>query len=401
MTDNSEDGITDLFEIDLNDDNIYDLAYKYYSSNGIIINLYEKSDEYVQEGINYLNRNIINLAEDDFMKSQEIFYNNEDSHFYLGELLLLYKKDFVSALEKYRTVYKIDNSYLKAIERIKQLNMILYLKRKLDKNPEVIDDRIKLGEIYWEIPLLDEAILEYQRIRRLQPNNYLIHCYLGDLYKEKDIIEKAEIEYKQAIDCLPEHPYAYQALGDLYKRKGIKNDGKNEFNKAIEIEKQINVKLNKPSWDISEFYNDISKKYFEIGDLEKATLRVQESLENRKDNYKAYYTMGLINIKKNNNKEAEKSFKMCLDINPLYEKALMAIGKLYYSEKNYKEAFPLFQKAVLVNPYNSEYYLYLGIIYKELGVEDQAKEALLKSLELDPVGENVKIIKRYLIDLKK
>ncbi len=396
-TDTNGDKVADLYEVDLNEDKVYDLAYKYYVTTGELLNFYKQADVYVEQGKNYFERQMFQMAEDPFIKAVEIYYNHAEAHFYLGEIYLLYKKNLSIALEKYRTVYKIDPSYSIAIQRIKQVTAIMHLKSRLNTNPDCIEDRIKLGKLYQSVFLFEEAILEYQRVRRLKSDNYLINAYLGDIYANKNIIEKAELFYKEAIKLIPEHPYAYRNLGELYKNKGIKDNGKKEILKSEMLEKEIGVKISNPSYNKQDFFNDVGEKYMEKGDMDMAMSYFQKSFEiDKNSNYKSYYNFGRIYQTKNNYNESEKWYKMSIEIYNEFEPALIGLGDLYFKNKNYKDAFPIYKKLIQINPYNADYHCYLGIVYKQLNMKEPAKEEFQKSMEFIPSNENAAIIKKYL-----
>ncbi|MBI5206777.1 MAG: tetratricopeptide repeat protein [Candidatus Firestonebacteria bacterium] len=400
-SDTNGDGIEDLYEIDLNEDKIYDLAYKFYFSSGNLTNLYEQANAQIEIGISDLNRQQIPQAEEAFLKAIEIYFNNAEAHFYLGEILFLNKKNYTGALEKYRTSFKLDTSHMESINRIKQLNTILHLKNHLNSDPDSIENRMKLAKAYQSVPLPEEAILEYQRVRKVKPDNYLVTVNLADTYAIKGITEKAEALYAEAIKSLPEHPYAYRHLAELYKNKGIKNNGRDELIKAEKIEKELGITLSNPSQNKAEFINDIGEAFLNKGNIDTALSYFKKSFEMEKGiNPKVNCNIGCIYFAKKNSKEAEKWYKMALEINKEYEPALIALGNLYYLDKNYNEAFNALKKAVQADPYNAEYYLFLGKMYNEVNMTEQAIDSFNKFIELDPFNKNAPKAKEFILKYK-
>ncbi len=68
--------------------------------------------------------------------------------------------------------------------------------------------------------------------------------------------------------------------------------------------------------------------------------------------------------------------------------ALRKWGYLFYSQKNKEGAITLFEEATQANPMNYDAWNWLGRAKMELGKNDEAKEAYLKSLEANPGDKN-------------
>jgi tetratricopeptide (TPR) repeat protein len=55
---------------------------------------------------------------------------------------------------------------------------------------------IKLAHIYYHTGSWDKAILEYEKIIAMDPNDYNVHLTLGELYQKKGDLERAYKEYE-------------------------------------------------------------------------------------------------------------------------------------------------------------------------------------------------------------
>jgi tetratricopeptide (TPR) repeat protein len=67
----------------------------------------KKSDEYVQEGLEYLNKELYDSAQEAFLKAIEKDANNVDGYYSLGGIYN-YQKKFKDAEQAFKSVLKID-----------------------------------------------------------------------------------------------------------------------------------------------------------------------------------------------------------------------------------------------------------------------------------------------------
>jgi tetratricopeptide (TPR) repeat protein len=56
-----------------------------------------------------------------------------------------------------------------------------------------------------------------------------------------------------------------------------------------------------------------------------------------------------------------------------------ALGMTYYYLNNFQDSISSLQKAITLNPSGFEYYLCLNIVYESAGLQNEAKEALIKA----------------------
>jgi Tfp pilus assembly protein PilF len=70
----------------------------------------KKSNEYVQEGLEYLNKEQYDSAQDSFIKAIEKDANNADGYYGLGGIYN-YKKKFKDAEQVFKSVLKIDPTH--------------------------------------------------------------------------------------------------------------------------------------------------------------------------------------------------------------------------------------------------------------------------------------------------
>ncbi|MGQ9629366.1 MAG: fused MFS/spermidine synthase [bacterium] len=121
------------------------------------------------------------------------------------------------------------------------------LKEAIRSNPEDGEAHGRLGVLYQERGMLDEAISEYKKVIEVDSSLAPIaHGRLGDIYQEKGMLEEAISEYKEVIRADPGLAVmAHIRLGTIYQKKGMREEAIDEFKRALEIDPNNVEALNK------------------------------------------------------------------------------------------------------------------------------------------------------------
>lgn len=210
-----------------------------------------------------------------------------------------------------------------------------------------------------------------------------------------------EGEYEQAIPYFetmlardPEHTEGYYYLGQCYLQLGIIEYNKKNifkayslYRKANEIAEQvIPLYIKAINQDPNELDN-----YIKLGYIYE--LRSEAPFN---DEYKIaleYYLKGLEAVERlENNLISDPSVSA-----PNIQKYspyrgikiyfLSRTGYIYWLEKDYTEAINYLKQAVELSPQNIEVNYYLGISYVKIGEKEEAKQCLLRVMELSPQSE--------------
>ncbi|MEK7296554.1 MAG: tetratricopeptide repeat protein, partial [Planctomycetota bacterium] len=101
-----------------------------------------------------------------------------------------------------------------------------------------IDACFNLGVSYSKEGLLDEEILQYNKVLQLNPYSAESHFNLGIAYGEKKMFDSQINEYKKAIALNPNYVKAYKNLESIYREKGMKKEADKELLKYNELVKR-------------------------------------------------------------------------------------------------------------------------------------------------------------------
>ncbi|HIQ30794.1 MAG TPA: tetratricopeptide repeat protein [Aquifex aeolicus] len=183
-----------------------------------------------------------------------------------------------------------------------------------------------------------EAIAYLYRASRKAPQEPKVWNALGITYMEVGEFKKSEEAFKRALQSDPNFSEAKMNLGILYLRK-------KDYREAI---KYLREAVSDETFDKKHvaFYH-LAKVYKELGDK-------RSYLEN---------------------------LKKATAYNPLFMEAQLELGSAYMDEKNYEEAHKLYRSLIDNNFGSPEVYLGLAKALYEMGMLEEAKEALRAVLE--------------------
>lgn len=124
------------------------------------------------------------------------------------------------------------------------------------------------------------------------------------------------------------------------------------------------------------------KKNLQESEKRYMMLSEREITENPK-NYKAHYDIGIISIfNVPDHEKAEMHFKKCLEIEPGFNEARIALAYLYFRLKKYEEALKAFEEATIYDKNNPHLYANMGSCLFMLGRHKEAAESYKKAIEL-------------------
>ena len=125
--------------------------------------------------------------------------------------------------------YLDGENFLKVMKDFqKGIGTLGYYEKELQKSPNDLAVRYKLGEKYTNIFNEEKAVMHLSKILELDPKNekgYTDKAYfsLGDLYYSGKKFDLAAANFQTVIDNYPEseqHDYAYQMLARVYEKMG-------------------------------------------------------------------------------------------------------------------------------------------------------------------------------------
>lgn len=169
-------------------------------------------------GTAFLRAEKLDLAIEQFEKSLQI--NPKNSEVYANLAFAFYKKGFYDkAIVKARKSLEINP----ASESTRHLLGALLKKTRrlsLQEVEELLITHLKTGDNYLTQNLFNQAILEYQKARELNPDNPDIYLRLGKAYRAQGIIGEAINFLEKVLKIDPDNKEAKSILEEVLQEKG-------------------------------------------------------------------------------------------------------------------------------------------------------------------------------------
>jgi Tfp pilus assembly protein PilF len=216
----------------------------------------------------------------------------------------------------------------------------------------------QLGEAYlWE-QNYSNALSEFLKAERLDPDDHILQQDLGIVYMAKGELEMAVYHFKEALVIKPDYADARNNLGTAYI--ALK-----KWDSAIACFKLLTEDL---LYETPHFpLTNLGKAYYEKG---------------------AYAT-------------AAKYYREAIAIEPGFITALFGLGKTYLAMGEVRKAAGALEQAVEAAPDLADAHFELATVYRLLGEETKSKDEYLQVLKLAPGSDLAREAKQELAPMNK
>jgi predicted TPR repeat methyltransferase len=110
------------------------------------------------------------------------------------------------------------------------------IRRSLELDPDYVDARSNLGNIYRLRGDMPAALREYRRVLDLSPKMPDTLNNLGTVLSREGDLKGAAEAYRKAIAIEPDHGEAWLNLGNVFRRAGRYEEAANAYRQALEID---------------------------------------------------------------------------------------------------------------------------------------------------------------------
>jgi len=322
-------------------------------------------------------------------------YNDRDFNYHRAKI---FSKN---ATEKDRLY--IDAYYARRVEKDpdKRYRILKEITKKYPKEKRIYED---LGIYYDSQKMYDEAIIQYTRALKLDPNYGPIYNALAYLYGDLGNFEKAYEYLQKYTSLLPGDANPFDSMAELYLRMGKIDEAIAKYKEAIEAKPGF-----ASGWRLGYIYA-LKEDYNEALKLIDHFIASSQSPGNK---VRGYWFKGIYYRLTGRLKQALVYFEKGVDLAKnvgfdfypamvsmmkawiFYEKGEFELSQKYYSKWfNYRKM----SQPQYVSNFKADYSYYLGLKYLKISQIDSARLHLarMKSLlpELTPTGK-VRINLRY------
>jgi tetratricopeptide (TPR) repeat protein len=281
------------------------------------------------------------------------------------------------------------------------------MQRAINLNGNNAQFYANLGEMERQRGKLPQALIALRRAVALDPKSAQALNNLGIVHYDRSEFAEAAKLYEQAIAVNSSYAEAHNNLGNALRALGRYEEALDHYQRALLIRENYPGAYNNMAAILREqdqvaeaeyAYRkaiSLSPQYFEAyGNL--ATLLVQhersdEALRVLGDALKIdpKHAPTLIHVARTqlhvgNHVQAEQACRLALEQDPNSAEAHAMLGELLHESDRFNEALASFETALLLKPESAEARNHYGICLKSVGRLDDAREQLIKSVELNP-----------------
>ena len=294
-----------------------------------------------------------------------------------------------------------------------------YYKTLISENPDNVDYKIQLGNLYVKAGDDDQAFDVFQVILKSNPENLTVLMALAGINRRKERFDESVAVLEQALLISNNSPEDLATinynLGFTYRQMGNNDDALRCFENviaenpkdvlsynhlgaihALQGDQQKAIEAYKrglqfdPNHPILHF--NIARSYAEIGDTKKALSHYESALRAKPGWLDAIEEYANLLLKDNKVKEAEDTVQKALKLNPDDVKMHTSMGNVYNRKSIFDNAEIEFKKALSGNDEYKPALTGLAHSLEKQGKHAEAAETIKKVSRLNP--DDVAIIKQ-------
>ena len=290
------------------------------------------------------------------------------------------KRDYSSAIEKYKEAINVDRQFLYAYHNLglcflnqeKFIDAIKYFNYAIEINDKYIESHRYLGQAYIEINDYDHAVESFETVLKLNPTYEVIQSeYAIALSGAKKYVESL-IHFKKGIKSNPEKGINSEALSRTLKNVD------NRIQEVEEIQKIVD------DLSIPDLYNDWGNTFYYMGEYDTAIEQYQKTIKLKKDFVYSYHNWGLCLEALEEYENSIIQFNKALEIDPNYVNSYNYLGVAYFKLKKFDESIIHFKKALEILPGFTAALLNYGNSLLKLGNFNEAVNRYIEAIESNP-----------------
>lgn len=287
------------------------------------------------------------------------------------------------------------------------------LRETVGESPGDVEAQLRIGLIYGEMKAFPKAIEQMKLVLALRPNELRVRDHLAYLYEEMKDYEKAIAEYEAIIQADERFSDAHLHLGYLLYRLKRNEEALPHFRQVIALNPKLpdaylmlGLTLLQASRheeavavfreglqrnpDSADFHFNLGTAYDKLGRFDELVSEMQEAIRLDPRHADALNYLGYTFAERDMRlEEAAGLVQRALVIKPQNGYYLDSLAWAYFKMGRLPEALEEMKRAVAVVPDDPVFFEHLGEIYLTNNLPNDAREAWLRSLELDPMNRKL------------
>jgi len=230
-----------------------------------------------------------------------------------------------------------------------------------------------LGIVRFERREFEDAVKCYQAAIAEDRSYPEAHNNLGNALRALDRNEEALESYQSALLLRENYAEVYNNLAAILHERGDKAEAEHCYRRAIEI---------RPGY--IEAYSNLAKLLAQESREDEALRVLGEALKIDDHSVITLVQVARVQLSLGNHVPAEQAARLAVQHGPSNADAEIALGEVMQDADRFPEALAAFEKAIAIKPDLSEARNLYGVCLKSVGRMSEAREQLLKALELNP-----------------
>ncbi len=250
--------------------------------------------------------------------------------------------------------------------------------------PDEIITYIILGNIFFNQTNYIDALLEYQKILWLYPNDIDALFRQAICMYQLEYFSDAKFNFEKILNLNEDNYQSIYYLALIQNKLG-------DSESAIKLFSRLLLYNSKDA----EIYNYLGNLYFANDNLKQALYAFEESIKLDPYNSEIYYNLGMIYEKLLNPRNAIKNYKQAIQMDYNNTDLVYRLGMIFYKEGEYKKSIEYLRRYVASNYEDIEVLEILASILQSLDRFPEAIEIYKKLINYN--DKNI----RYFMDVAK
>jgi Flp pilus assembly protein TadD len=211
----------------------------------------------------------------------------------------------------------------------------LHYDKALKADPARNSARLKLGQMFLQQSLVDQALTQFQDLRLREPESAPVHEGLGQIYLMQGKSAEAEKALTKAVTLNPASWQAHNLLGLLY------DQGKRHADAITSYHTALTYRPREPS-----VLNNLGLAYALSGNYDSAIDAYEQAIAAGSNAPKLYNNLGIAYVQRRRYVDAFNTFKKATDEPRAYNN----LGVAFLGVNSAKKAVVCFEKAIELSP---------------------------------------------------
>ena len=214
----------------------------------------------------------------------------------------------------------------------------------IERNPDSIESRLGLGNMYFRSNRFDEALIEYRRVASERPQTLAAHYRLAEVNLRMERFEESIAAAERALEIDPQYRQALYLLGRALIRTRRDTEGRGMLENYRRLEAEAQAQDHRIAESFS--FSGGAMARLRSGQPEQAIELLRRGIEAQPDAGSLYLSLGVTESQLGRHQEAVQTFetmiRLGLDANPVLYSSLAreyaTLGDISSSQK-YEEIY--------------------------------------------------------------